>query len=388
MPPRRHPWSVAFAPAALVAVTVLARPAYALPLFSRQLDASCASCHAAMPALNAAGIEFAQRGYRAIRGDTPTLLSAHGSARDAPLSVIASASLGSASSEVGAGAGPASPARTMRRRSLELRSAGLLAPRLSYGASASYDRDELTGGVAFVQLDDVLADGALNVRAGRFDAELPFLSPVRRATLAAYLTPVSFDARGLELNGERAVWTYAAGVSMSRRDSVGGAAPRALRSPFEDSYVRVSRRLGTHVVGAQMLFDRQNSDLPTLSWVQHLRAELAASLGGPRLAVIPAYVLERFDDRPAAGMHERHQFAMLESTAPIDGGRFALTGRYEHEYRSRNQIDPEQHHQLASLTVAWLPSPYTRFALEWSHAEDRLARRHDQELDAFVQAGW
>jgi hypothetical protein len=364
------------------ALVLAAGSARALPLFSRELNASCASCHSAAPALNARGIEFLQHGYRFADGPTP-LISAH----SVPLSLIATAASGEARLDVGR-PGIASDTPPLRRRSFELRSAGLLAPRITYGASASYARDEVLGGDAFVQLDDVLAHGALNVRAGRFDAALPFLAPERRLTLASYLTPVDFDARGLELNGEGKAWAYAAGVSMSRRDSVGGADPRAIPSPLEDSYLTLQHRVGAHWIGAQMLFDRQNSDVPTLSWVQRLRGIVSTTIGGPRLMLTPAYAIERFDDRPRAGMHERHQYMMLESFAPIDGGHFEITGRYEHEYRTHNQILPEEHHQLAALDLAWRATPASRVALEWSHADDRLAERRLDELDALIQAGW
>src|SRR5262249_42982897 len=163
-----------------------------------------------------------------------------------------------------------------------------------------------------------------------------FLSQARRTTLASYLSPVAFDASGLELNGRRSRWTYAAGLALSGRHSSGGPRPSRIGRRWGDTYLRLTRNGGDRSGTAQMLFDRQDSSLPALTWLQHLRAQLAGFLGFPHFTVIPSYVFERFDDRPAPGLHERHQYYLLETLVPLDvEGRWAVTGRYEHDYRTR-----------------------------------------------------
>src|SRR5262249_46840589 len=148
------------------------------------------------------------------------------------------------------------------------------------------------------------------------------------------------------------------------RARTGGVSPHAIRPPLEDSYFRLARTLGAQSIGVQMLFDRQDSSLPTLSWLQHLRCQVAPNLVGRGFTVIPSYVFDRFDDRPSPGVHERHQYYMLEGIIPLAAGRrWTTTGRYEHEYRTRNTYDPEQHRQQAVLQLAWQASANARIAV-------------------------
>jgi len=243
-------------------------------------------------------------------------------------------------------------------------------------------------GAAFAQLDD-LAGAPLDLRAGRFDAELPFLSRTRRTTLAPYLTPVAFGARGLELRGRPAGWTWATGLAFSDRRVSGGVAPRPIAPPLEDTYLRLTHAIGSGTVGAQFLFDRQDSPLRTLSWVQHLRGTVAASAGGPRLTIVPAWVFDRFDDRPAAGIHERHQFVLLEAVGEIDPlGRFSSTLRWEHDTRTRNVIDPEARRDLEAVDLAWRARPNAQVAIEWTNRDERPAPHRQEQVDAFVRASW
>src|SRR5262249_43095618 len=233
-------------------------------------------------------------------------------------------------------------------------------------------RDHLDGsGEAFLQVDDLIPRAGLNLRLGRFDAEVPFLSRSRRTTLADYLSPISLDARALELNGRRSCWSCAAGLALSERHSSGGPSPRRIANPLEDSYLRLSKTVGAHAIAAQMVFDRQDSNLPAHAWLQHLRAQVAASIALRRCTVTPSYVFDRFDDRPAAGVHEHHHYFVLETVAPLDAaGRWAITGRYEHDDRTPNAYDPEEHREQATLNLGWQASPNTRLAVEWSHADE------------------
>lgn len=334
-----------------------------------------------VPRLNAAGIAFAQRGERAPghdAGPTHSFL---------PVSVVAGGGLVVTHRD---GAGHA-PATQWRGTQLELHAASTWGRRLSYHAALGWpDRGEdLESETAFVQWNDVVSNGALNVRAGRFSAEAPFLSPERRTTLAGYLSPIRFEARGLELNGLRSGWGYAAGLSLSDRDSMGGPSPGPIRPRFEDSYLRLGHTRGTTAIAAQMLFDRQNSHLATLTWVQHLRLQLAATLGPPRFAVIPCYVFDRFDDRPSAGIHERHQDYLLEVVAvPDAAARWAVTARYEHDYRTRNRFDPERHRQLTVFDLRWRAIGATHVGVEWAHTQDPPPVGRREEFDAFAQSSW
>jgi hypothetical protein len=135
-----------------------------------------------------------------------------------------------------------------------------------------------------------------------------------------------------------------------------------------------------------MLFDHQDSTLPSLRWMQHLKAEAGVSLAMGRLTLIPGYVLERLDDRPAAGMHERHQYALLEVLRPLgQRQRWVVSARYEHEYRTPNAITREADRQLALADLAYDFLSGARLGLECSLARDNLGDPSVRSLDAFVR---
>src|SRR5262249_22077300 len=159
-------------------------------------------------------------------------------ARDLPLSVVGSEGFVDARSDEGGSASgrPATTEMSQRGR-LELHSAGAPARRISYHLAAGFEKRarDLESRAAFLQLDDLVRGGGLRLRVGRFDVELPFLARTRRTTLADYLSPVTFDARGLELDGRRSSWTYAAGLALSDRHSSGGPSPTRIGNRLEDA---------------------------------------------------------------------------------------------------------------------------------------------------------
>ena len=63
-------WFLAFATAAL-AVSSVARPAWAIPAFARKYRVSCMQCHAPVPRLNAFGEAFGANGYEFAVGEPP-----------------------------------------------------------------------------------------------------------------------------------------------------------------------------------------------------------------------------------------------------------------------------------------------------------------------------
>jgi hypothetical protein len=371
----RRPPPIAALPIAWLALLLAPPVARPLPLFSRALGVACSTCHDVVPRLNRVGIAFAQRGH---------LLGAHDPEPGSRSRLAALSAVGSA------GITGEDERSRVTSSSLELVAAGAPAERLSYHLDAGVDHTglDVRRGDDFVQWSDAARAGTVALKAGRFAAELPFLSPERRLTLARYLSPLAFTARGFELDGARADWTAAAGLSLSDRTRAGGANPHAVRAPLEDTFLRLGRDFGAQSVGAQMLFDREDSELSTLSWLQHLRVQLAASLSRPGVTVIPSYVFDRFDDRPAPGVHERHQYFALESIVPLWASRWLVTGRYEHDYRTRNTYDPEAHRQQAVLQLAWQPRPNARLAMECAGEDDRLAHQRRADVDAFAQAYW
>jgi hypothetical protein len=277
-----------------------------------------------------------------------------------------------------------------RRNAIDILSAGTLAEKVSYQFDASSPAGErgVKLGRAFVQLDDLAKHGALNLRAGRYDPDLPYLSDSRRTTLTPYAAPVSIDGRGIELNGVRSEWTWAAGILDPHGEPV---TPRAgPPHPLgEDTYVWIMHGLGAQRVGARAWFDRQNSIWQDLSWLQHVQAMASASLTCGRLVIVPGYVFDRFDDRPAEGNHDKHHYGLLEVMAPLGAReRWLLTTRIEHEYRPATSITREEDRQFGALDLAYAVTPGARLALEWAHRSDNLAGPRVDGLDAYFHVAY
>jgi hypothetical protein len=158
---------------------------------------------------------------------------------------------------------------------------------------------------------------------------------------------------------------------------------------LQDTYAWLSRGFGAQQLGVRVWFDRQDSDLPFHTWLQHMQHEVAGCFTIRSLQVIPAYVLDRYDDRPAAELHDKHHDAMLEVVAPLDGARrWLLSGRYEHEYRTGTPYSPEWDRQHTAIDLAFDPRPDTRLALEWSHAADNIGGPRTDALDAYFRIGY
>jgi hypothetical protein len=364
------------------------RPGRALPLFTRQTGLGCDHCHDATPHLNSRGLEYLAHGYRFVSEPLPAHI------RTIPVSAVASVGLGFSRLDSVDTPHPDRDdlgARRERESVVELHTAGA-------ARRASWHLQERIGtrsGVldtpsAWAQVNDLAAHAALNVRAGRFTTGLPFLVDSRRTTLAPYATPVTLDVRGLELNGTGAGWTYAGGLVENHRTLPGGQNPvtRAF-THLQDTYAWVSRGFGGQQLGVRVWFDRQDSDLSFHTWLQHMQHEVAGSFTIRSLQVIPAYVLDRYDDRPAAELHDKHHHAMLEVVAPLDGARrWLVSGRYEHEYRTGTPYSPEWDRQHAALDLAFDPRPDTRLALEWSHAADNIGGPRTDAVDAYFRIGY
>ena len=255
--------------------------------------------------------------------------------------------------------------------------------------SLATDAGVVKPATAFVQFDDLMKHGVLNLKVGDFSVEFPYLADSRRTLMPRYLSPVSIPARGFELNGTRASWTCGAGLINSRRNEANDKPGTRTFNRFEDTYFWIMRDLGRQVVGARMLFDRQDSNLPIHIWLQHLQVHGSALLDFGRLEVIPAYTFDRFDDRPAAGIHDKHQLALIEALALLDReGHWVLTARLEHEYRTGTDLTPEEDRNLEALGLARYVSPNARVSLECTHAGDNLAGPKVDRLDAYVHVGY
>lgn len=380
-PPRLAPLARRVSMLAALTLALAAAQARALPLFSRQYGMACTQCHSVAPRLNDYGMRFFQNGNRPP-GEAPVPLRM----RDVPVSMI-----GLVGAHWTRSQSPTSASFTSgpqpRPDGVALESAGALARHLSFHLEAAVPQQSGTieSGRTSLQLDDIVANGALNLQVGRFDVDPPFLAEARRLTFTNYLSPVSLDARGLELNGAHAAWTYAGGLVESQRKQIAGEQPLRTFKGLQDIYLDITRRIGSQQFAGRMLWDRQDTDISRLKWLQHLQAHGSLLLHAGRVDLMPGYTLDRFDDRPAPGIHDRHQYGLLEAVAPLDrDARWVITARIEHELHTRTSLTPLDDHDQEVLNLSLAMTSNARSAVEWSHHGDNVGGPRMDELNAFV----
>ena len=165
-------------------------------------------------------------------------------------------------------------------------------------------------------------------------------------------------------------------------------ATRLLGRP-EDTYFWLTRDLGRQEIGARLLFDRQDSNLAYLAWLQHLQAQASALLACGRVRLVPAYAFDRFDDRPGGGIHQRRQTALLEASVPVDAAeRWKLTAFAVHDYTTRTALSREADHHEEALELGFEVRQNAEVAFEWRHAADNVAGPRVDELHTWLRFGY
>jgi len=361
-------------------------PARALPLFARKYSMPCGQCHVAFPRLNDFGMKFKQRGYilEGAEGESPW------ESTNFPLSLIGNVGMsivGTDSLNEDRGRQRTTQVQ-FQQNAVEFHTAGTLAKKLSFHFDNGFATDTgvLESGMAFVQFDDLAKDGALNLRVGIFDAEIPYLSSARRTTQVDYLTPVTLDAQGFELNGERQGWTYAFGLMNSGRTH--GAPDDKTLNRLEDTYLWVMRDIRGQLVTARVLVDRQDARKESVSNSMHMQVDLSALLALNRLSLIPAYVLETHSD-PDLETPDRVHHGMLEALLPLDpGGRWVLTGRYELQHMAKTALLAEADQWLGALNVGCYVNSNAKLGLEWAHSGNNVGEPFVDAAQAYVHVGY
>lgn len=208
-----------------LALVAIPERADAIPAFAREHDAICIMCHVAFPKLNSFGIDFKQRGYR-MEGDEGKAVWEY---KSIPLAGMVLFKYVNTDRETSATA--STKTSLIELDEVEFFAGGTLIPRVSYFMDfASEEGGDFAPGAAFIILDDILPDSLLNLKAGKYDAEFPFLSNARRLTLRPYLVKiapgtysstnrtwssegVSLGKAGAEINGFNPVgFRYALGL--------------------------------------------------------------------------------------------------------------------------------------------------------------------------------
>jgi hypothetical protein len=375
------PRNVATAVLVLACALGSGHEAHALPVFARETGSSCANCHTVVPALNAVGMRVLQSGDGAR---TMALLSRHRPPRGALVLDAGATTQREQASPPGSSASRRRETQVARGYEFDVHVVGGLLRRLSFEAEAGMDSATSPVGlqVAALRVHDVVGAGALSLRAGRFDAGLPMLSAERRTTRAPYLAPVEVDAHGLELSATHAAWSGALGMSASHRSNTAGRTVR----PLEDTYGRLTGERDGQVFGARLLFDRQDSNISFHAWLQRLQLQVGALLGGGRFWIVPAYTLDRFDDRPAPGIHQRHQYGMLEALGVLGADRrWTLAARFELEHTTPTKLTPGEDGDLAAVRLGRVLAPNATLSLEASRVALPGTDRRPTRLDAALR---
>lgn len=387
-PPRAR--RTLFPLAVVMLALFLPTPGQALPLFARKYSLPCTACHFAFPRLNAFGRAFRQNGYRMVGalGNSPW------EEKEFPISFVADVGYDYTHTFIPAhDAEPAVEANTsqFQQNAVELHTAGTLAPHVTFHVDSDFAGvgQSLESGMAFVQLDDVAKNGGLNVKAGIYDADIPYLAASRTLTHHEYLFPLTFDAQGIELNGTHTGWTYALAMINSER-TIGKPADKTLNN-FENPYAWIMRDVHGHEVAARVLLDHQDPRTATARSSDRLQVDLSALLNFSRAMITPAYSYEKHDDPDATHPDKRHT-GMLEANVLLDSAsRWVLTARYEIQHTPADDVLflAERDERLATANLSYYVNPNARIALDFSRdTSNHNDEARVSEIQAFMHIAY
>jgi len=388
--PHRASRSVLSAVLVVLASACLATPGHALPIFARKYNLQCTTCHFAFPRLNAFGRAFRQNGYRmaGALGTSPW------EDKDVPIAFIADVGYDYTHLMIPAhGATPELVANTSRfqQNGVELQTAGCLAPHVSFHVDSNFEGvgQALQSGQAWVQLDDVSKNGGLNVKAGIYDADLPFLASSRTLTAHEYLFPLTFDAQGVELNGVHTGWTYAVAMINSER-TTGKAGDKTLNN-FENPYLWLMRDIGSNEIAARVLLDHQDPRTLSARSSDRTQVDVSALLNFSKAMVTPAYSYEKFDDPDLLHPDKRHT-GMLEANFLLGpASKWVLTTRYEIQHTPKDDalLLAERDEYLATANISYYVNPNARVALDYSRdASNHNDEPRIDEFQAFIHVAY
>jgi hypothetical protein len=372
----------------LAALTPLVAPrtARALPLFARDNKVPCTTCHLAFPRLNEFGMAFKQNGYRmpGTKGTSPWEKESF------PLSLVGNVGAHwlRTDADTGGGQRATTTQSQFRQNWVEFHTAGTLAEKITFHFDNGFSEDAgvLTTGMAFLQFDDIAADGKLNVKVGIFDGEIPYLSDARRTTMAGYLTSWTQDNKGIELNGTASGWKYAAGLVNSDRTQ--GKAGSTNLNQLENVYGWLCRDIGNSMLTARVRLEQQDPRAAGKNASTHTQTDVSAYLAtsSGRFAVIPGYTFEQFGDPT---FPKSVNTGMLEAIGLLDkDGKWVATGRFEDGVApSANGFESSTTTQTA-LNLAYYVNPNARVALDWTHFTMDHGGPKTDELQAFVHVGY
>jgi hypothetical protein len=369
----------------------------ALPLFARKYDFQCTQCHMAFPRLNAFGMKFRQNGYRldGEKGKSPW------EEKEFPLSLVGNVGIQNLHTK---DSDTSFSTTSFVQNAVEFHTAGTLAENITFhfdNGFANGAGGTLESGMAFVQFDDVGKSGAMNIKAGIYDAEIPYLADSRKTTLNGYINPVTLDGEGVELNGMKSTWTYAVGLNNSGRTT--GKAGASSLNNLENWYGWVMKDVkGGQLVSGRVWMDRQDPRVADKTASNHLMAQVSAYLNKARWAVIPGYTYESFEDVPKVSGPGTGTMSLsgglLEALMFLDpSNRWLVTGRYEIRHVGTSDVVAQNGDDTqAELNLSLFVNPNAKIAIDWTHAtlkqhnfiEDNPTEPKTDEVQIYAHLGY
>lgn len=389
---------VVLAPAvALLQLCLTPGSGNALPLFARKYSFQCTQCHMAFPRLNAFGMKFRQNGYRldGEKGKPPW------EEKEFPLSLVGNVGIQNLNYKDN---DTSYSTTSFVQNAVEFHTAGTLAENITFhfdNGFANGAGGTLESGMAFVQFDDVAKSGAMNIKAGIYDADIPYLADSRKTTLNGYINPVTLGGQGVELNGMKSTWTYAAGLNNSGRTT--GKAGASTRNNLENWYGWVMKDVSNgQLVSGRVWMDRQDPRVADKTASNHLMGQVSAYLNKARWAVIPGYTYESFEDVPKTSGTGTGTMSLsgglLEALMFLDpANRWLVTGRYEIRHVGTSDVVAQSGDDTQTeLNLSLFVNPNAKVAIDWTHAtlkqhnfiEDNPTEPRTDEVQIYAHLGY
>jgi hypothetical protein len=389
---------VVLAPAvALLQLCLTPGSGNALPLFARKYSFQCTQCHMAFPRLNAFGMKFRQNGYRldGEKGKSPW------EEKEFPLSLVGNVGIQNLNYKDN---DTSYSTTSFVQNAVEFHTAGTLAENITFhfdNGFANGAGGTLESGMAFVQFDDVAKSGAMNIKAGIYDADIPYLADSRKTTLNGYINPVTLGGQGVELNGMKSTWTYAAGLNNSGRTT--GKAGASTRNNLENWYGWVMKDVSHgQLVSGRVWMDRQDPRVADKTASNHLMGQVSAYLNKARWAVIPGYTYESFEDVPKTSGIGTGTMSLsgglLEALMFLDpANRWLVTGRYEIRHVGTSDVVAQSGDDTQTeLNLSLFVNSNAKVAIDWTHAtlkqhnfiEDNPTEPRTDEVQIYAHLGY
>jgi len=389
---------VVLAPAvALLQLCLTPGSGNALPLFARKYSFQCTQCHMAFPRLNAFGMKFRQNGYRldGEKGKSPW------EEKEFPLSLVGNVGIQNLNYKDN---DTSYSTTSFVQNAVEFHTAGTLAENITFhfdNGFANGAGGTLESGMAFVQFDDVAKSGAMNIKAGIYDADIPYLADSRKTTLNGYINPVTLGGQGVELNGMKSTWTYAVGLNNSGRTT--GKAGASTRNNLENWYGWVMKDVSNgQLVSGRVWMDRQDPRVADKTASNHLMGQVSAYLNKARWAVIPGYTYESFEDVPKTNGTGTGTMSLsgglLEALMFLDpANRWLVTGRYEIRHVGTSDVVAQSGDDTQTeLNLSLFVNSNAKVAIDWTHAtlkqhnfiEDNPTEPRTDEVQIYAHLGY